>query len=357
KRRRVSGKTKKQAGDNLRAALAKLGNGGPTGTATVESFCDWWLAAADARVGTGPDDISSNTAINYRWALTPVIRELGKRRLADIDSFAVEWLLSTLAATGMARNSVSRVRSVFAKALDDALARGMVDRNAARLANMPRTAPTPERRALTAHQAQTLLSAVAGDPLEAFVVTGLYLGLRPGELLGLTWDAIDFDADTLEVRAAMKREPKHGGRPERQRLGEVKTRRSRRTLDLPAPVATALRAHRRRQLEDQLAAGPVWSNPNNLVFTNNAGRPMAPSNMNKKLKELTERAGLGRWSMTELARHSAASLLSDAGLSNEQIADVLGHESTRMLERHYRHPIRPTVAAHVAPMQSILNNL
>ena len=50
--------------------------------------------------------------------------------------------------------------------------------------------------------------------------------------------------------------------------------------------------------------------------------------MNRKLARVTERAGLGHWSMTELARHSAASLLSDAGVPLEQIADQLGHSST-----------------------------
>jgi integrase len=90
-----------------------------------------------------------------------------------------------------------------------------------------------------------------------------------------------------------------------------------------------------------------------LVFTTEVGTPLHTSNMNRRLAPVLERAGIGHWSMTELARHSAASLLSDAGVPLEAIADVYGHTSTRMLEQHYRHQIRPSVAAHVDVMESL----
>ena len=57
--------------------------------------------------------------------------------------------------------------------------------------------------------------------------------------------------------------------------------------------------------------------------------------------------------MTELSRHSAASLLSDKGVPLEQIADQLGHTTTRMLEQHYRHQVRPSVSASVAVMEEL----
>ena len=73
----------------------------------------------------------------------------------------------------------------------------------------------------------------------------------------------------------------------------------------------------------QLELGPeIWSNADGLVFTTEVGTPIDPSNMNRRLAKVTEAVGLGRWSMTELARHSAASLLSDAGVPLELIAAV-----------------------------------
>ena len=64
---------------------------------------------------------------------------------------------------------------------------------------------------------------------------------------------------------------------------------------------------------------------------------------------LTERAGLGAWHPNEL-RHSACSLLSAAGVPLEHVADILGHDGTRMASRFYRHAVAPAVGAAVAPM-------
>jgi integrase len=56
---------------------------------------------------------------------------------------------------------------------------------------------------------------------------------------------------------------------------------------------------------------------------------------------------------TASRRHSAASLLSAAGVPLEEIADVLGHTSTRILEQHYRHQVKPSIDAHVGAMESL----
>ena len=70
------------------------------------------------------------------------------------------------------------------------------------------------------------------------------------------------------------------------------------------------------------------------------------------MAKIAERAGLGHWTPNEL-RHSAASLLSAAGVPLEEIADVLGHTSTRMLEQHYRHQVKPSIDAHVGAIESL----
>lgn len=67
---------------------------------------------------------------------------------------------------------------------------------------------------------------------------------------------------------------------------------------------------------------------------------------------LTKRAGLGPWHPNEL-RHSACSLLSAAGVPLEHVADILGHDGTRMAARFYRHAVTPAVGAAVAPMEAM----
>ena len=168
-------------------------------------------------MGTGAGDISPNTLDNYRWALGLASSALGKYRLMDLEPDDVEKsLLKALAKKGMSRSSIIRVRTCLAKALDKAMSRGKVSRNAARLAEMPKTQAPPEKRALTVDQAEALLKAAEGHPLEALVVVGLMTGLRPGELLGLRWDDVDLEGCTLAVTGSLKREGST------LRLGDVK---------------------------------------------------------------------------------------------------------------------------------------
>ena len=93
---------------------------------------------------------------------------------------------------------------------------------------------------MTPAQAQTLLDAARGDKYEALYTIALWLGLRQGEILGLRWEDIDFDARTLRVEMALT--PVDG----KLELAAPKTESSRRTLPLPPALVTTLREHRKR---------------------------------------------------------------------------------------------------------------
>ena len=119
---------------------------------------------------------------------------------------------------------------------------------------MPKTKPPATRRSFTPDEAKAVLRAAQGERLEAMVALGLATGLRPGELTGLLWSDLDLDAEppTLRVSGTIKRGP--DGRVSR---GAVKrSKDGLRTLSLPPSVVNALRAHRRRQIEERLGGGP-----------------------------------------------------------------------------------------------------
>ena len=266
---RQRGKTKAEARAKLDKARASVTLGIPVGsTEHVGAFLEWWLDVQEAKVGTGQGDLSLNTWLNFKWALGPVIETLGKYRLAELEPEHVEGLLAKLAREGKARGSVTRVRTVLGQALEVAMRRGKVSRNVAKLSEMPKTAPPPEKRALTVEQAEALLEAAQGDPVECFIIVGLTTGLRPGELLGLRWDDVDLDAATLEVTGSLKREGST------LRLGGVKggLRRARRRLDLTARAVEALRSHRGAQRQQRLLVGPDWEDLG-FVFPTEVGTP------------------------------------------------------------------------------------
>lgn len=340
-RRKRSARTQAEARDLLRQLLAdtRAGVAGAKG-ATVASFLDDWLAnVLPAR------KVSAATIANYTTILlTHVYPALGTRRLDQLRPEHVDAVLRAMAEAGKARSTIRVARSVLVLALGHAERRDLVTRNAARLSVLP-PAPTREARSLTLAEARRLLDAARGDRLEAAWVAMLGLGLRPGEVLGLTWAALDLRAGRLSVLHALRREPG------RLVLGEPKTRRSRRTLDLPAPVLEALHAHRKRQAAERRSAGELWQD-HDLVFPTARGTLMDPRNFRRSFDKVARVAGL-EGLHPHLLRHSAVRLLSAAGVRLEEVADVAGHATTAMTEGVYRHRVSPSVSAHVAAMETM----
>jgi integrase len=288
---------------------------------------------------------SQNTIDNYRWAIEKhLIPALGPKRLRSLAPEDVDKMLTAKAEAGMSKNSLIRLRSVLARALKDAQARRKTAWNVAALVDVPE-GRTTEGRSLTVHEAKILLAAATGDRLEALVCLGLMLGLRPGELLGLTWADLDLAEARARITQALKRE-KAG-----LRLGAVKTVKSNRVVDLPPRAVKALRRHKVRQTKDRLAAGALWKDMD-LVFATAVGTPIDPRNLRRMFARLTEGAGLGRWHPHEL-RHSNYSLLAAAGAPIEQIADLQGHRDTKMGDTVYRHRVTASIDTAVKPMEKM----
>ncbi|MBA3654485.1 MAG: tyrosine-type recombinase/integrase [Actinobacteria bacterium] len=165
------------------------------------------------------------------------------------------------------------------------------------------------------------------------------LGLRPSELLGLCWA-------TSTSRPARCRSV---GASRRAANTEPKTEKSRRALGLPTPVVTALRSHKAAQAAAKLRA-KAWDDAGG-VFTTSRGTTLDMPNVRRTLRNITEGAGLGAWTPYELRHSAASSCRVGRWRPLEQIADILGHDRTRVTATVYRHLVAPTVSAGVAPME------
>ncbi len=128
------------------------------------------------------------------------------------------------------------------------------------------------RRALSIEEAADLIEAAREDEDGKYyplIVVALYCGLRPGEVTGSPWSAIDLDEGTLTVLQSRKVGPDG-----KMTIGATKTH-SDRVLALPKIVQEALRAHEVRQARERKEA-PAWED-HGLVFANEIGRPIDPS--------------------------------------------------------------------------------
>ena len=99
---------------------------------------------------------------------------------------------------GYSTNSVRIMRTVLRRALGQAEREGIIARNVAVLSVPPRVR-AKEGRTLTVDQARRLLDAAAGHRFELVIILALAYGMRRGEVLGLRWSALDWDAGTLQV--------------------------------------------------------------------------------------------------------------------------------------------------------------
>ena len=339
-RKALYGHTKREVQDRLRETLHRKEHGLPPvpEQETVGAFLHRWL---DVKQG----QVRERTQKRYEQIVRAhLLPSLGRIRLARLAPQDVVACLRRVQASGtacMARGA----RDVLRTALNLALRWELVSRNVAALTDAPRHRPRPIEP-LTPGQASVLLAAVAGHRLEGLITVAVGLGLRQGEALGLRWEDVDLEAGVLSVRQTLERA---GPQP---RFGEPKTERSRRTIRLPGVVATALRRHRTRQLEERLAAGERWRE-SGLVFTTSIGTPVHRARLHRKFKQILRTAGLPDIRYHDL-RHTAATLLLVQEVDPRTIMETLGHSRISMTMDTYAHVMPALQLRAAAKMDEIL---
>jgi integrase len=352
RRKTVSGKTKAEALAKLKVLQRTTDDGlpPPDDRMTVSQLIDRWKSDVLHH------QVAQTAADNYAAiAEHHIIPTLGRKRVSRLTPADVDRLMSEKIKSGLSVSTVRRVRAVLAQALRQAEVWGIVNRNVAAMTRGPK-ATRQEGRTLTPKQAKQLLDSLRGSRHEALFATMLSLGLRRGEALGLKWDDVDLKKGVLVVRRQLRRETRTAGADgepiSELVLVDVKTARSRRSINLPKPLVSLLKAHQRRQKQDTAIAGELWQDSGHM-FTTVLGGPLDPRNVYRDFQAATQAAGLGKWHPHEL-RHSAASLMLAQGVPIDVVAQVLGHSSIRMTADVYGHILEPQRQAAAKAMAGAL---
>jgi integrase len=340
-RRKASAPTRSAARellDRMRAEKRKAGTVG-RGDLTVGAVVAAYLAhpPADWR---SPITIQVNEGHAAR-----ITAALGKVKLAALTPSRVEAMLRAMAAEGKATKTIRDTRALLRAAIRKAQRDGAVTMNAAELADVPEGKPARVGRAFTLPQGKALLDTAAGDPWwHAYIAVAILCGLRPGELLGLRWEDVDLKAGTIQMRHSLKR----------SELADLKTQKSRRTLDLPAVAAAALREHKRDQAAQRMRLGAAWHEMG-LVFPGPDGSPCTRSRAETGFVALCAAAGLGTGWTRYATRHTFCTWLSQyAGVDIEVIADAMGHANSNVTRTVYRHALGDRISAAATAFDAIL---
>lgn len=353
--RSVSAPTEKACKAALNTAIREQAREEQAGTtdrkATVKQWCDKWLALRVTQVR--PKTYATDRSAVTGW----IVPQIGGRKLADLTPDDLRKVDKAVKAAGLSQATVKRTRDVLILALKAAAVEGYSIPARLFMVASPAMGKT-DRQAIPVEDAVKVLAATADDPQRSRWVAALLQGMRQAECLGLTWDAVDLDAGTVDVSwQAQALTSAHGctgdcGRKvaaycyarefavpdgfEATRITGAwhwtrpKTKAGKRVIPLVPWMVSALR--------DWRDIAPA--SPHNLVWPGPGGKPRDPRDDLQAFHALQEAAEVrhptGRRYHVHEARHTTATMLLAMGVDPQVITAIMGH-STILSSRTYMH--------------------
>ena len=296
-------------------------------------FADYlleWLEIAKGRLAHATygayQGLLKSTIVPYFRKKKLTLRELEARHL---QMFYSEMLRR------VTPNTVIHYHAVIHSALKYAVKTDMLIQNVADKVDRPRK-NSFQPVFLSAEEMQKMFEALRGTKLELPVLVAAFYGLRRGEVVGLKWDAIDFERDTITIKHIVTN-AKIDGKSEIVCADRAKTKSSLRSLPLVSNIREKLLALREQQKENRRVCGNCYSKKyDGYVFVDAMGNIFNPRSVTANFSKLLEQNGLRHIRFHDL-RHSCASLLLANDVPLKQIQEWLGHSDIGTTANIYSH--------------------
>lgn len=231
----------------------------------------------------------------------------------------------------LAPGTVRRIHATLHRALRDAVRWNRISRNPADAADPPRAAGCgeSEMKVWSIANLQTFLTAERTSPLYPLWITLVTTGMRRGEALGLRWQDLNLEANTLAIRQTRVLT---GYQP---LLSTPKTKRGRRLVALdPTTTAALQELYERRREETQMNREEL--NDADLVFTGQDGTPIHPERVTRLFQQASKKANVPLIRLHDL-RHTHATLALSAGIHPKVVSERLGHANIGITLDTYSH--------------------
>lgn len=229
---------------------------------------------------------------------------------------------------GLSPRSLRLHKNILHQTLDEAVKAGLLLTNPCQYLTLPKQERF-ESSFYTVQQLQELFEAIREEPIYPLIkITALY-GLRRSEVLGLKWDSIDFEAETVTI--------KHTVVCVNERVEKDKTKNasSRRTFPLIPEARSLFLNAKNAQEQNRRLFGKAYQE-SDYVFTWPDGRPYSPDYVTERFSNLLKKHGLPHIRFHEL-RHSCASLLINSGFGLKDVQEWMGHSDIKMTANVYGH--------------------
>ena len=298
---------------------------------TLAAWSDIWLKEYTT-------DTKSSTLAQYESYFKNHINPiLGKVKLSDIQPHDVQKLINHLqrASSGskpLAYKTIKNIHGALSTCLKQAVTLKYIRDNPATGCKLPRkdTDTKPDMMPLDSDQIRIFQAAIKGHKYERFFLFLLNTGVRLSEAIGLMWSKVDFKTGKIKIDAQMGTIRRAG----EQRTLTASKSRNVRVFIAPPSVLALLKDQQLDQMCLRLAAGPLWSNPDNLVFTTETGNSLPHRTVESAFESVVKSCGLEGHRLHDL-RHTFAVEAIRAGVDYETISKHLGHADPGFTLRVY----------------------
>lgn len=323
---------------------------------TLGEYLNEWLK-------TRKLDLKETTWDNYRIIVEAhLIPSLGNLPLQRINPFTIQNYISQKLTSGrrdgkggLSSRSVQYHIRILSEALEYAVyPLKLIKDNCAKKVTKP-TVEKKEMKALNINSIVHLLT-VAKNTTDfhwyALLFTAVFTGMRRGELLGLSWDDVDFENGLINVKRTLQKKP--GGEKGEIKFYTPKTKKSKRPIVLMKQNIAILRALKKEQAKNKLQMGADYLNEFNLVFCHSNGSPITPDSLRHKYETIIAKASL-KLRFHDL-RHSHATLLLAAGIDVKIAGDRLGHTSSTITHDIYEHVETELQALELGKLETLIQD-
>lgn len=291
---------------------------------TVAEFMRNWLTTYVA-TNTKPSTQRGYEGNTRRY----IIPAFGSVHLQNLQPQHIQKLYSSMLERGLSAQTTLLTHTVLREALSHAVKWDLLVRNPADAATPPR----PEKEELEMWDVPDIhafLEAGKDSRYRDVYHLAILTGMRRGELVGLQWRYVNLEDRWLSVAITLQRINGRG-----LVIGTPKTKKSRRTIALSQEAVKLLRRINTLQIEQRLAAGPVWQD-NGYVFCQPNGKLLHPEKVTNEFRRIVVRSGLPHLSLKGL-RHAHATLLLSAGVHPKVVSERLGHSNIGVTMDIYSH--------------------
>ena len=301
-------------------------------------------------------DVKDSTKANYRNIIDNHIAPvLGDYPLSKLKAPVIQEFYNQLKEDKQLNPKyIKNIHGVLHSALDKAVKVEITAKNYTSVCSIPKVIE-PEIKPLNKEELERLFAALKGEEFEDLILVDLFTGLRCGELIGLTWDCVDFENGIIHVKKQLSAQRKKGGgKPYWSTLKNGKTR-----IVLPAPfVMNVLKHHKAVQAAQKLAAGSLWDEGDfpNLVFCHANGYHYIQPTIWKEFQKVLKKAGLEHHRVHDL-RHTFAVNSLKAGDDIKTLQENMGHFSAAFTLDKYGHVVDEMRKASSNRMQKLIDSM